>query len=623
MPGPKVGIRFEGEDYVSPKVKSIKTGIAGLATEAKKSILTGVGLGAGVTAFNLLGNAARSAIGFLKDSIGAASMLAESQGKVNVVFGESSKEISDWARTASSAFGQSTQQALEAAGTYGNLFRAFGFTTEAATGMSKTMVELAADLASFNNTSIDDALLALRSGLSGETEPLKRYGIAISDARMRTELAAQGFKNLGATLTPLQKTTAAYALIMKDSALAQGDFGRTADGLANVGRTLEAQMADLSAEIGQQLLPILRDLAIFARDVGIPAIRGLADAFGELGDALVDERSEAALDRLFARFSGRPIANWAEENFGGVRQAIEAEAPAIAFAAGTAWSPIHEKLVEASNKAIAEAKALPGDIAKALKQGMDDVESGMTELTDLMKNSLSDAAKIARLKGILASKELAAGLRDERADVRAAAMQIRDDALEQLQLLESGAADAAVDTGTTFAEQLRLQRVAAAEAAADIKRGVQGNMEFADEAGGWGSALVKAWADGVASQWNYAHAKAIYLGTSLSGPLKGYSPPKEGPLKEIDVWGENIGKAWAGGLDKGIGTAKLGSMVPGAAAGGSFGLATAGAAVGGGGLTVNFNSMWPPTETQAREVADIVSRRLYYSASGSSRFPRG
>src|SRR3990167_8114029 len=114
MAGPTVGIRFQGEDYVSPKVKSIKGSIAGLGAEAKKSILQGVGLGAGVTAFNLLGNAARSAVGFVKDSIGAASKLAESQGKVNVVFGESSREISDWARTASSAFGQSTQQALEA-----------------------------------------------------------------------------------------------------------------------------------------------------------------------------------------------------------------------------------------------------------------------------------------------------------------------------------------------------------------------------------------------------------------------------------------------------------------------------------------------------------------------------
>ena len=58
--------------------------------------------------------------------------------------------------------------------------------------MSLKLVELAADLASFNNTSPEDALLALRSGLSGETEPLKRYGIAINDARLKQEALNQG-----------------------------------------------------------------------------------------------------------------------------------------------------------------------------------------------------------------------------------------------------------------------------------------------------------------------------------------------------------------------------------------------------------------------------------------------
>jgi hypothetical protein len=106
--------------------------------------------------------------------------------------------------------------------------------------MSKTLVQLAADLASFNNTSVDDALVALRSGLSGEAEPLKRYGIALSDARMRQELMAQGVKDLGATLTPLQKTQAAYTLILKDSKLAQGDFARTSTGLANEQRIAAA-----------------------------------------------------------------------------------------------------------------------------------------------------------------------------------------------------------------------------------------------------------------------------------------------------------------------------------------------------------------------------------------------
>ena len=207
-------------------------------------------------AFSMVGRAIGGVTDFAKESVKAASDLNESLGKSQVVFGENADEIERWAERGADAFGLSKQAALEAAGTYGNLFQAFGLGQEKATTMSKALVELAADLASFNNTSMEDAILALRSGLSGETEPLKRYGIAISDARMRTELMSQGVTNLAGTLTPLQKTTAAYALILKDSSLAQGDFARTADGLANSQRSTAAEVENLKAKVGQGLIPV-------------------------------------------------------------------------------------------------------------------------------------------------------------------------------------------------------------------------------------------------------------------------------------------------------------------------------------------------------------------------------
>lgn len=218
--------------------------------------------------------------GLVKGMINDASNLSESMSKVDVVFGKLSGGIHEWAKGSARSFGMSRQAALEAAGTYGNLFQAFGIGQPKAAEMSKTLVELAADLASFNNTSVEEAIVALRSGLSGETEPLKRYGIAISDARMRTELMAQGVKNLGTTLTPLQKTQAAYSLILKDSTLAQGDFARTADGLANKQRILSAEFTNVKASIGTALLPIMLTLGTFVLDTLIPGFGKLADAVG-------------------------------------------------------------------------------------------------------------------------------------------------------------------------------------------------------------------------------------------------------------------------------------------------------------------------------------------------------
>jgi len=146
------------------------------------------------------------------------------------------------------------------------------------------MVELAADLASFNNTSIDDAIQAIRSGLSGEAEPLKRFGITLSDVRLRAEGAAQGLDTTGKSLSPLTKSMAAYSLILKDSTNAQGDFARTSDGFANQLRIIEAGASELKRAFGQGFLN---------------ALGNAGDSFGDVGQAMED------LQPLLEFFGGR------------------------------------------------------------------------------------------------------------------------------------------------------------------------------------------------------------------------------------------------------------------------------------------------------------------------------
>jgi hypothetical protein len=216
-------------------------------------------------------------------AIQSASDLAESQSKVGVVFGDSAKLVNDFAKTSATSFGITKQAALEATGTYGNLFQAFGVGQGEAATMSTTLVALAADLASFNNTTIDDAILALRSGLSGETEPLKKYGIAINDVRLKEEARNMGlYKGTGA-LSVTAKTQAAYALILKDSTLAQGDFERTSGGLANQQRILKAQLSDVTAQIGSVMIPAFLGAVSFINDSMLPAFRDFGSALEEGG----------------------------------------------------------------------------------------------------------------------------------------------------------------------------------------------------------------------------------------------------------------------------------------------------------------------------------------------------
>lgn len=193
----------------------------------------------------------------LKQGVDMASAYEESLSKVNVVFEESGAVIEKWSKDAAKNLGLSQQEALEAAGTYGNLFTAQGMATDAAADMSMALVQLSADLASFNNANPEEVLLALRSGLSGEVEPLKKFGIAMNQAMMQTKAMEMGLGDNIQALTESEKIQVRYAIIMEQTAKAQGDFARTSGGLANQQRILSAQFKDSLRVLGQNLLPIV------------------------------------------------------------------------------------------------------------------------------------------------------------------------------------------------------------------------------------------------------------------------------------------------------------------------------------------------------------------------------
>jgi hypothetical protein len=215
--------------------------------------------------------------------VNMASNLEESQSKVNVVFGEAAGVVNEFAETSAQAFGITKQAALEATGTFGNLLQAFGTGKGQAAEMSTTLIGLAADLASFNNTGIEDAIQALRSGLSGETEPLKRFGVAINDVRLKQEAVTLGLYDGKGALDINAKTQAAYALILKDTSLAQGDFARTSDGFANQMRILKASLSDAATELGTILLPYFKQFIIYVNQNIIPGVLLFAQTIGEKG----------------------------------------------------------------------------------------------------------------------------------------------------------------------------------------------------------------------------------------------------------------------------------------------------------------------------------------------------
>ena len=217
------------------------------------------------------------------DAVKAASDLTETQSKVAVIFGESSVAVEKFASTAATKLGQSKKQALDAAATFAGFGKSAGLAGDDLVGFSTGLTTLAADLASFYNTSPEQAIGAIGAALRGESEPIRAYNVLLNDAALKQEAMSLGIYNGTGALTAQQKVLAAQAAIMKQTSDAQGDFERTSGGLANQQRILTAQFENIKSTIGTALLPVVLELVgAFNRNV-LPAIVKVSDAIGSGG----------------------------------------------------------------------------------------------------------------------------------------------------------------------------------------------------------------------------------------------------------------------------------------------------------------------------------------------------
>lgn len=222
--------------------------------------------------------AATNLVGLFKDSIKGASDLAETTSKVGVIFGAQAPQIQAFAASAATALGQSQQQAMDAAASFAIIGQGAGLAGQDVVDFSTQMTTLAGDLASFHNATPEEAITAIGAAMRGEMEPARRFGIMLDDNALRAEALRLGLiKTTKQALTPQQKALAAQAAILKQTKAAQGDFARTSGGLANQQRIAKAAFANVTAELGSALLPVLTDLAKFVTGSVMPAVQGMAD----------------------------------------------------------------------------------------------------------------------------------------------------------------------------------------------------------------------------------------------------------------------------------------------------------------------------------------------------------
>lgn len=197
--------------------------------------------------------AGRAAINFAKD-------FNESLNKVDVAFKSSAGEVQAFAKTTLRSFGIAEGSALDMAANFGDMATSMGLSTKQAADMSKQLVGLAGDLASFKNISIDVANTALTGIFTGETESLKRLGIVMTEQNVEMWAFQNGIKKAFNEMSQAEKTMTRFQYIMAMTTNAQGDFERTGGGVANQMRILGESLKQIGNEFGQVMLPTVNKI---------------------------------------------------------------------------------------------------------------------------------------------------------------------------------------------------------------------------------------------------------------------------------------------------------------------------------------------------------------------------
>lgn len=261
----KTGDQFE--DTVEDTMDGAEKSVSGTAAKIAKAIGS-----AFVT---------KQVIAFGKAAIGVASDLNEVQNVVDTTFGDGSVKIDEWARNAAEAFGESELQAKQFTSTLGAMFKSMGVGQADMEEMSMSLAGLAGDMASFYNLDPTEAFEKLRSGISGETEPLKQLGINMSVVNLEAFAMSEGITKSYQEMTQAEQATLRYQYIMSATADAQGDFANTSDSLANQQRILQLEIQTLAAEIGNDLMPIAQGAIEIARN-GVEWVTEHKDALEKL-----------------------------------------------------------------------------------------------------------------------------------------------------------------------------------------------------------------------------------------------------------------------------------------------------------------------------------------------------
>lgn len=222
-------------------------------------------------------------LSFAKTAIKIGSDIEEVQNVVNVAFGKMADEAQFFATKCAAAFGLSALKAKEYSSRLMAMLNAMGFAKELGKDMSLQMTALSGDLASFYNTTNEEAFEALQSVITGTTRPMRRFGIDLTEATLQEYALSKGIATQVEAMTNAQKVALRYNYVMEATAQVHGDFARTSHSWANSIRVLSNRSKEFASIIGTILIHFLTPMiSVINQIIGlaIQAAKALAGIFG-------------------------------------------------------------------------------------------------------------------------------------------------------------------------------------------------------------------------------------------------------------------------------------------------------------------------------------------------------
>lgn len=211
------------------------------------------------------------------DSIMSGGELEQQLGGVEVVFSEHAESMRKAAATAYKDMGLSESDYLAKANKMGALLKGSGFDTGYASAMSQQVMQRASDVASIMGVDVKDAMEAVAGAAKGNFTMMDNLGVAMNDTTLQAYAQEKG---LGKLETTQQKVNAAMQMFLDKTEYAAGNYARENDTFSGSLTTAKAQLENMTADLGTQLLPTATSLLTMARG-GLEAISPLIVSLGE------------------------------------------------------------------------------------------------------------------------------------------------------------------------------------------------------------------------------------------------------------------------------------------------------------------------------------------------------